>query len=239
MMKFVGLHGTNKVTIVMHKMLPPDEHMCLVIYDQKCPPRYYNEIDKLLNNPATFEHKELATSLENTFLNDGRNLAKALYEEGHLKKVATQNIFVTPYGYDSKHKMRLSELNEILEKIEAGGDAAQKMKELDENAGLQMKKQPAIKNDVINESKSLGDSKFAKEMSAIVKTPVIPHDVISIKQDPKEASLELRNQSDMLNTTAVKLLEIAKELKEKAEELFPSAPKRKPGRPKGTFKIVK
>jgi hypothetical protein len=71
--------------------------------------------------------------LETATLPDGRNLGQVLHTEGHFKKVPTNQVFVTP---DKINKIRLNDLNEMLSKIDQGGEALKKMEDLDKNKGM-------------------------------------------------------------------------------------------------------
>jgi hypothetical protein len=238
MFKHVGLHNAQKVTIVLHQM-PTEDHMCLVMYDQKLPPRYYDAVKKVLATQEAQETKDFATALESARLDDDRNLAKVLYTEGHLKKVPCNQVFATPFGYESSNKIKLNELNQYTSKIEEGGDALRKLEEFDANKGYKGKH----RKENLGEGTpvSIAPTPTPVQTSAPVRQPA-PTEQQSYWDakashapiDPASASAELRNQGDILRTAAVQLLQQAKILAEKAETLFPTAPKRRRGRPKGS-----
>jgi len=239
MLKHVGLHNAQKITIVLHQM-PTEDHMCLIMYDQKLPPRYYDAVKRVLNTPEGQAAKDFASALENAKLDDDRNLAKVLYTEGHLKKVPCNQVFATPYGYESANKIKLNELNQYTSKISEGGEALQKLAEFDANKGYKGKNRKENLGE--GTAVSIAPSPTPAQTSALAR-PQIPHfnNVEEMRQethrfavDPQIASAELRNQGDILRTAAVQLLQQAKILAEKAERLFPTAPKRGRGRPKGS-----
>jgi len=64
---------------------------------------------------------------------DGRIALTVLHQEGYIKKVQTNQVIMTP---NAKSTVRLDELNDVVSKLKAGGEAAEKMKELDQNAGM-------------------------------------------------------------------------------------------------------
>ena len=237
MMKHVGMFNAQRVTVVLHKM-PSEEHMCLVLIDQKVPPRYYQAIQTCLHSPAAQEAKDFATALEGVTLEDGRVLARILFAEGHLKKVPANQVFMCPYGYEANSKkIRLNELNTMLESIEQGGDAFQKLKDFDEGKGFR------------NKTKSAANISNIKEQTEILPTPQQVKDfdntdslVTAISHtkdnklifDPKTASVELKAQGENLRTVAAQLLQQAKLLTAKADQLYPDSKKKLRGRPKGS-----
>jgi hypothetical protein len=238
MLKHVGLHNAQKVTIVLRQM-PSEEHMCLVLYDDKTPPRYFQAIKACLNSPEGQESKDFATALDAVSLDDGRQLARILYTEGHLKKVPTNQVFATPYGYESANKIKLNDLNEYLNKIDQGGEALEKMKQFDENKGMNKKTKSAQK--LQEQSESFPTPQQVKD---IVGAESLATAISEVKEgklilDPKSASVDLRTQGENLRSVAAQLLQQAKLLADKAEQLYPTAGKRKVGRPIGSGLKVK
>lgn len=233
MFKHIGLHNAQKVTIVLHQM-PSEEHMCLVMYDQKLPPRYFDAVKKVLATPEAQSAKDFATALEGASLEDNRNLARVLFTEGHLKKVPCNQVFATPFGYESSNKIKLNELNAYTSKIAEGGEALQKLAEFDANKGYKGK----------NRKENLGEGTAlpipstptpSLPVRAVENTTIAqPEPIHQLAIDPQVASDELRSQGEVLRTAAVQLLQQAKILAEKAETIFPTAPKRGRGRPKGS-----
>jgi hypothetical protein len=208
--------------------MPNEEHMCLVTYQEKLPPRYYNAVMSTLNSPEGQAAKDFATALEGAKLEDDRNLAKVLYTEGHLKKVPANQVFATPYGYQSSNKIKLNELNDYMKKIEQGGDALKKLEDFDENKGYHGKKK--------TETAEIPIAPTPTPVNPVLKS--VPESILApspISTDSKSASNELRTQGDNLRAVALQLLKQSKILTEKAETLFPTQPKRKRGRPVGTL----
>ena len=54
-------------------------------------------------------------------------------QEGFIKKVQTNQVIMKP---NAKSTVRLDELNEVVNKLKEGGEAAQKMREIDAGAGM-------------------------------------------------------------------------------------------------------
>lgn len=220
-MKHVGLFNAQHVTIILHKM-PNEDHMCLVVFDDKCPPRYFDKLKEVVKTQEAQDAKNLADILENVTLSDGRNLARLLYTEGHLKKVPCNQVFATPYGYTSQNKIKLSELNDYIDKIEEGGEALKKLDEFEKTKGMNIKKR--------FDRKLPGEGAFA---------PAIPHTssptLPAVVPESKDVMIA---ESEKLKFMAAKLLEESDLLMKKAESEVKISPVKKTrGRP--TKKAVK
>lgn len=241
MLKHVGLYNAQKVTIVLYQM-PNEEHMCLLLIDDKLPPRYFQAVKSVLNTPAGQESKDFATALEGAELDDHRNLARVLYTEGHLKKVPANQVFATPFGYESANKIKLNDLNEYMKKIAEGGDALKKLQDFDANKGYKGKQ----RKENLGEGTAVPVPSTPTPSLPVAAKPAvtaeilpsqIPVPYVEPNVDPKSASVELRTQGETLRAAAVQLLQQAKILAEKAENIFPTQPKKGRGRPLGSKTI--
>jgi hypothetical protein len=76
----------------------------------------------------------LADALNRVHTNDGKYILQVLHREGLIKKVQTEQIVMTP---NSQTKIKLSELNKILDEMEQGEAAVRKLAELDASLGMQ------------------------------------------------------------------------------------------------------
>ena len=130
--KHVGKHGDRKVAIVFRKV-PGEDHMALVVYMETLPSNFHDAIIETIESNAGQSASDLAEALDRAVLNDGRNLLQAIHAERYMKKVQTNQVIVTP---NTKNHVRLDELNRLLDDLQTGGDAANKLKEMDEKAGL-------------------------------------------------------------------------------------------------------
>lgn len=159
--KHIGKHGDQRVAILYRKV-PGEDHMALVVYPDKLQRTMHDSIMKVLESAQGQEADQFADPLSRNLLPDGRVILTTLHKEGFIKKVRTQEIIVTP---NATSHVRLDELNKILDGMEAGGEAAQKMAELDANAGLVDPVQQAKDQAAIAEAGDgvLDDSAIAKE----------------------------------------------------------------------------
>lgn len=132
MIKHIGRHGDRKVAIVFRE-IPGEDHMCLVIYPETLPSHIHDSIMTVLESPAGQAENTLANALHRNLLPDGRVILEALHKEGMLKKIATNQVIVTPTASSS---VKLDELNRLVKEMESGSEAAAKLKELNANAGM-------------------------------------------------------------------------------------------------------
>lgn len=131
-LKHVGKHNGQKVVIVYRKV-PGEDHMALVTYTNNLPSNFHDSIMSSLESAEGQAANELADVLFRNLLNDGRSILQAMHGEGFIKKVPTNQVILTP---SAKSSARLDEINQILDDMATGSDAAKKMKELDDNAGF-------------------------------------------------------------------------------------------------------
>jgi len=122
-----------------------------------------------------------------------------------LKKVPCNQVIVTP---TAKSTIRLDELNDMLAKIEAGGDAADKMANLDANRGIK---------GVIQEGRELGQPPAPLQATTSA-------DISGILSDAEIAQQRL-DQAARMESEAKGLLAEAKRLKAEATALTPVKPK--------------
>jgi hypothetical protein len=138
MLKHVGKHNDKKIVLV-YRQIPDEDHMCLVLYSDTLPQLFHDEVMSCLESAVGQSAAELAEPLFRAVMKDGRNCLESLHREGYLKKVATNQVIITP---NAKSSVRLDELNTILNEMSKGEDAIKKMANLDANAGMQTKREP-------------------------------------------------------------------------------------------------
>jgi hypothetical protein len=244
MLKHVGLHNAKPITIILHRLPNPEEaHMCLLVYDEKLPTPYIQKLREVLQSEKGQASKNLADALEEVTLPDGKNLARLLFADGFLKKVPSNQVFATPYGYQSSNKVKLNELNDMVDSIEKGGDSYEKLKEFDAARGMNRnrKKGPKGKLAKILAAKEDNTREVANAFSQdvlVAKVPVVQESQSFDPETKKSIWGELKSNSEALRNAAVHLLQQAKVLNEKADQLVPPAEKRGRGRPKGSTKVT-
>ena len=131
--RHVGKHGDRKVAIIFREV-PGESHMCLVTYTETLNQHIHDPLIKCIESDIGQNSKELADALNRTLTHDGRPILQVLHMEGLLKKVNTEQVVVTP---NSNTKIKLNELNKILNEMTQGEEAVKRMAELDQSRGLQ------------------------------------------------------------------------------------------------------
>lgn len=131
--RHVGKQGDRKVAIIFREV-PGEPHMCLVTYTETLNQHIHDPMMKCIESDIGQNAKELADALNRTLTHDGRPILQLLHMEGLLKKVNTEQVVVTP---NANTKIKLSELNKILNEMQQGEQAVKRMAELDQSRGMQ------------------------------------------------------------------------------------------------------
>jgi len=130
--KHVGTHNNKKI-VVLFRQTPNEDHLALVVYSDSMPSLIHDAVMECVSSDVGQQAENLADALQRKSMPDGRIALTVLHQEGYIKKVQTNQVIMTP---NAKSTVRLDELNDVVSKLKAGGEAAEKMKELDQNAGM-------------------------------------------------------------------------------------------------------
>lgn len=193
MIKHVGKHNQRRVAIV-YRTIPDEEHMALVAYTDSLPSLVHDEMMKTLESDVGQQAKELADALFRTTMADGTNCLNTLHRGGWLKKVPCNQVIVTP---TANSNVRLDELNDMMKKIEEGGDAAKQLENLDKTRGL---RDPSQGRDVGEPAKA---------------EPAVLSDA--------DLAQQRLDQAKQMEAEAQTLLAEAKRLKQEADSMLPKA----------------
>jgi hypothetical protein len=131
-LKHVGKHGDRKV-VILFREVPNEGHMCLVIYPDVLPAPWEDAIMRALESDVGQQAEEFANALHRTLLPDGRVVLETLHRENMIKKVRTADIIVTPR---SDSRIKLDELNKMLNEMKQGEDAIKRMAQNDASRGM-------------------------------------------------------------------------------------------------------
>lgn len=111
-MKHIGKMKNNSARVaVVYRTLPGDPHHALVVGTQGLGDSYHDTLMSLIENDAGQQANELADILAVRKFPDGSVMLGYLHVNGHLKKVPTNTVLMTP---DSQTAIPLDELNEII-----------------------------------------------------------------------------------------------------------------------------
>lgn len=132
-LRHVGKHGDRKVAIIFREV-PGEPHMCLVTYTELLNQHIHDPMIKCIESDIGQNSENLADALNRTYTKDGKPILQVLHLEGQLKKVNTELVVMTPAP---NTKIKLNELNKILDEMKTGEAAVKRLAEIDQSRGLQ------------------------------------------------------------------------------------------------------
>lgn len=132
--RHVGKHQDRKVAVIFREV-PGEPHMCLVTYTEVLNKHIHDPLIKSIDSDIGQSSENLADALSRSYVQDGRPILTVLHREGQLKKVQTSQVIMTP---NSNTKIKLDELNVMLNEMKKGEDAVRKMADLDSGRGMQI-----------------------------------------------------------------------------------------------------
>jgi hypothetical protein len=198
-LRHVGKHGDRKVAIIFREV-PGEPHMCLVTYTELLNQNVHDPMIQSIESDIGQASENLADALNRSFTRDGRSILQHLHVEGLLKKVNTELIVVTP---QPNVKIKLNELNKMLNEMKLGEEAVKKMTEIDKSMGMQSPGDVARR--MRNQTKD-----------AIVTTPGALDDT-SIASNLREQAAKMSAEAKGLMAEAERLLKEAHSLEPKAK----------------------
>ena len=111
-MKHTGKMSNNGAKVVIaYRTLPGDSSSALVIGTNNLNDTYHDAIMNLLQDVSGQQANEFADILSVRKFPDGNNMLEWLHTRGHLKKVPTKMVIVTP---NTQNSIPLNELNEVI-----------------------------------------------------------------------------------------------------------------------------
>lgn len=216
MIKHIGRHNNEKVVVVFNT-LPSEDHMALVVYTAKLPSGLHDEVIRVLESPVGQQAKELSEALHRNIGAEGSDTLSTLHRSGHLKKVPTNQVILTP---NIKTNVRLDEVNKYLAEIAKGEEAVKRLQELENSRGY-------ADNKKIDQPRDLGEPRRPFDPAS---SPVAASDGILSDADIANSRLA---QATKYRAEAESLLNEAKRLEQEANDLLP-----KPTKAKTTKKAV-
>jgi hypothetical protein len=215
-LRHVGKIGDRKVAIIF-RQVPGEPHMALVTYTETLNRHIHDPMIKCIESEIGQNSKNLADALNRTHTQDGKYILQVLHAQKLIKKVQTEQVIVTP---NPQTKIQLSELNKILDEMEAGENAVKRLAEIDELAPTDIAKQfrgsvPSAPEGV------LADNAIAN----------------SLRQQAAKMESEAKGllaESQRLHKEAAELDSVKPETTKKSKKtvaVIPEAPVKKRGRP--------
>lgn len=132
-LKHVGKHGDRKVAVIF-RQIPGDDHMCLVVYTELLNQNIHDPLMACIESAEGQASENLADALNRAYTKDGNIILHVIHREGMMKRVQTELVMMTPAP---NQKIKLSELNSILNEMSKGEEAVRRLAEIDASRGLQ------------------------------------------------------------------------------------------------------
>ena len=199
--KHVGTANGSKKVIIVQRELPGEDHMAAVIYSEIIPSRFHDDIMKVLESDVGQQAENLADALHRNFLPDGRNILETLHAEQMIKKIRTADVTVTPRA---NTKIRLDELNQMLNEMKQGEEAIKKLADNDATRGL-----------VDAQTKRAAEQAFKDGRQAP------PQASTNAALDDRSLASNMLAQAQRMEAEAKGLVAEAARMKKEAENLFP------------------
>jgi hypothetical protein len=185
-LKHVGKMKNNSARIVIvYRTVPGEPYNALVVGTQGLGDSYHDSLMTLLQSDAGQQASELADILAVRKFPDGSVMLAYLHQNGHLKKVPTNTVYMTP---NSQTQIQLDKLNEMIAQ-----ERGVSIEDLAVNDGSQKKPKNTKKIETVETTATIDDTSFSKKTLEL--TPV-----------------EMRSRADALYKEAAKLRKEADEL---------------------------
>jgi len=204
MLKHIGRHGDRKVAIIFRE-IPGEDHMCLVVYPDVLPTHIHNSVMSVLESAPGQAATTLADVFHRNLLPDGRVILEALHREGMLKKIATNQVIVTPTPTVS---VKLDEINRLVKEMESGAEALKRMQELDKNAGMVA---PEVKRAAEDAFKGKTSANQQQSLSAPQNSVLDDHAIAA----------NMLTQAQRMELEAKGMIAEAARMKKDAERMYP------------------
>jgi hypothetical protein len=132
-LRHVGKQGDRKVAVVFREV-PGEPHMALVVYTETLNRNIHDPLVRCIESDIGQSSENLADALNRSFTTDGQIILQKLHAEGMLKKVQTELVVMTPAP---NTRIKLNELNKILDEMKMGEEAVKKLADMDSQMGMQ------------------------------------------------------------------------------------------------------
>lgn len=204
-LRHVGKHNDRKVAVIFREV-PGEPHMCLVTYTELLGQNVHDPLIKCIESDIGQTSENLADALNRSYTKDGRPILQVLHLEGQLKKVNTELIVMTP---QPNTKIKLNELNKILDEMQQGEEAIKKLAELDKSIGIQNPQ------DVIRRMRGQQNADAQSTSTTATNSQGLLSDT--------QIAANLRQQAEKMTQEAKGLMSEAQRLLNEAAQLEPPA----------------
>jgi hypothetical protein len=189
-MKHIGKMKNNSARVVVaYRTIPGDGTSALVVGTQGLQDSYHDSLMQLVQEDSGQQANELADVLAVRKFPDGTNMLEFLHTRGHLKKVPTNLVLMTP---NTQQTIQLDELNKMI--------AEQKGVSLEQLAINDGSVEVKTSEDII-----VSEVPVAQTATPIAQTKTVSADDLRSKADQLLAEAKsLRELADKLDTPKAK-----------------------------------
>jgi hypothetical protein len=185
-LKHVGKMKNNSArVVVVYRTLPDEPYSALVVGTQGLGDSYHDSLMSLLQSDSGQQANELADILAVRKFPDGNVMLAYLHNNGHLKKVPTNMVLMTP---NSQTQLPLEKLNEMIAQ-----ERGVSIEDLAVNDGSQQKTKNTKKVETVETVSTIDDTSFSKKTMEL-------------------SPAEMRSRADALYKEAAKLRKEADDL---------------------------
>lgn len=164
-MKHVGKMKSNSARIaVVYRTVPNEPQNCLVVGTTGLPDSYHDSLMSVIESDSGQQANELADILATRRFPDGEIMLQWLHTRGHLKKVPTNLVLLTP---NAKTQVPLNVVNDEIAKSKQVNNPVNNTVQ-EEIADLPQEFQPIEKPVTASDLRSMADKLF-KEAQALRK----------------------------------------------------------------------
>lgn len=199
-MKHVGKMKNNSARVaVVYRTLPGEHLNALVVGTNGLPDAYHDALMGVIESASGQQANELADILATRRFPDGEVMLNWLHGRGHLKKVPTNLVLMTP---NTQTHIQLDELNKVI--------ADQK--------GI------SVENLAVTDGKQEEKTSVRNKESSRKAEEIIVDDVV-VEAAPIAPAATVETTASDLRSMADKLSKQAAEMRRKADEMAPPAKK--------------
>jgi hypothetical protein len=186
-MKHVGKMKNNSARVaVVYRTIPGDVNSALVVGTNGLSDAYHDTLMGVIESESGQQANELADVLAVRRFTDGEVMLSWLHTRGHLKKVPTNLVLMTP---TTQAQIPLNELNQLIA----------------DQRGISLEKL------AVNDG-SQQDKKSAKTKEIITDEVVVPVEVTEVISELPVTAADLRSMADKLSKQAAEMRRKADEM---------------------------
>lgn len=200
-MKHVGKMKNNSARVaVVYRTVPSEANNALVVGTTGLPDAYHDALMGLIESEQCQQANELADLLAVRRFPDGEVMLNWLHTRGHLKKVPTNMVLMTP---NKQTTIQLDELNKMI---------AEQMGVTVEDLAVTDGSQKAVKKPAPEKEAVITDDVIISEDTTRIPTPAVAVEAVTETEeisDPVLVAKSYRSKADKLSKDAANFRRMA------------------------------